>query len=401
MRKLAFLFLSVILSACVRDVLFPGTPRYSHENARPEHRTDSTEEVPPGPHVYLTAVRFTDGFAWEEDTCAVDGAVWIDLYRDGRLVRSIPAGSSIHADMHRFRNGHLYTDYSSGEETFLCQDGVELFRFPGREAIRGFLVREDGVHTLGQDRDGNGITYRMDGKTVFRSEAGTVYGDPCSPGRAAGALTQEGDWLFYAYGINADGGTEYNIMRNGDLYRSFPKGSGGTVMDIRVIREKVFRIQAQGRVTVLQSDDGSSTLPLLGRETLVWGRIVPLNDDVLVLGSVTSREGARRCFLYSQKGGTYPIGEKDEITELLTEGNLAAWLIVDSDGWPVRLDRSDGKGRALPKDVRMISGHCLLLHEGHAYLALTGRNGTSNRLWVDGEETEIPFNGYFTSVTVE
>ena len=401
MRKPAFFLLCFLLSSCIRDVLFPGTPRFSHENVRPGHGADSTDVIPPGPHVYLTAVRFPDGFAWEEDTCAVDGPVWIDLYRDGKLVRSIPAGSALHADMHRFRNGHLYTDFSSGEETVVCQDGLELFRFPGREALRGFLVREDGIHTLGQDRDGNGFTYRIDGRTVFRSEAGIVCGDPCTPGRLGGAFTEEEEWVFYAYGVNVDGGTEYNILRNGEQYKVLPKGSGGTILDIQVIRDKVYRIRNKTRVTVLESDDGTATLPVQGRETLVRGRIVPLKEDVLVLGAVTSTDGTRRCFLFSEKGNTCPTDGKTEISELLADGNVAAWLTVDAGGRPARLERSDGKGKPLPGDVRLISGHCLLLREGRAYLALTGRNGKANRLWVDGEETEIPFNGYFTSVTVE
>lgn len=401
MRKPAFFLLCFILSSCIRDTLFPGTPRFSHENGRPGHGTDSTDIIPPGPHVYLTAVRFPDGFAWEEDTCAVDGPVWIDLYRDGRLVRSIPAGSSIHADMHRFRNGRLYTDFSSGEETVVCQDGLELFRFPGREALRGFLVREDGVHTLGQDRDGNGFTYRIDGRAVFRSEAGLVCGDPCTPGRPGGALTEEDEWVFYAYGVGVDGATEYYILRNGELYKTLPKGSGGTVRDIQVIHGNVYRIRNQTRVTVLESDERTSTLPVQGRDMLVRGRIVPLEKDVLVLGAVASPDGTRRCFLFSEKGNAYPTDGKTEITELVADGGVAAWMTVNAAGQPLRLERSDGNGKSLPGNVRLISGHCMLLREGHAYLALTGRNGKANRLWVDGEETEIPFNGYFTSVTVE
>ena len=38
---------------------------------------------------------------------------------------------------------------------------------------------------------------------------------------------------------------------------------------------------------------------------------------------------------------------------------------------------------------------------GRLLLALTGRNGAPNRFQKDSETTDIPFNGYFTSVTVE
>ena len=101
--------LALLAAACIRDPLFPGTPRSSHEpdTGRPRADSSAMDVPPPGEHVYLTAVRFPDGFAWDLDTCAVEGSVWIDLYRDGGLVRSIPAGASIHPDMHRYVGGHL------------------------------------------------------------------------------------------------------------------------------------------------------------------------------------------------------------------------------------------------------------------------------------------------------
>ena len=49
----------------------------------------------------------------------------------------------------------------------------------------------------------------------------------------------------------------------------------------------------------------------------------------------------------------------------------------------------------------LASGRCALLRNGHLLLALTGRDGTPNRFQQDLETTDIPFNGYFTSVTVE
>ena len=71
--------LALLAEACIRDPLFPGTPRSSHEPGG--RRTDSTATDAPlaGEHVYLTAVRFPDGYAWDLDTCAVEGEVWIDL----------------------------------------------------------------------------------------------------------------------------------------------------------------------------------------------------------------------------------------------------------------------------------------------------------------------------------
>ena len=176
--------LTLLAAACIREPLFPGTPRSSREPGGGRRKdTTATDKPLSGEHVYLTAVRFPDGYAWDLDTCAVDGEVWIDLYRDGERVRSLPAGPSVHPDMHRYTGGHLYTDWSTDTETVVFRDGAELFRFEGREALRGFLVREDGVHTLGQDRDGSGFTYRIDGRIQYRSETGAVLGGPGRSGR--------------------------------------------------------------------------------------------------------------------------------------------------------------------------------------------------------------------------
>ena len=76
------------------------------------------------------------------------------------------------------------------------------------------------------------------------------------------------------------------------------------------------------------------------------------------------------------------------------------WTVTDGRGDLLRVRWSDG-------DVTegtggfLVSGRCALLHGGHLLLALTGRNGTPNRFQEDGVHTDFPFNGYFTSVTVE
>ena len=177
-RPFALFLAAGILSACVREPLLPGIPRSALEPGS-HSRSDTSsiqEKTPSGEHVYLTAVRFPEGFNWELDTCAVDGTVLIDLYRDGEISRSVPAGESLYPDRHRAAGGHLYADYTTASQTVVTRDGTELFRFDGREALKGFLVREDGVHTLGQDCDGKGFTYRVDGRTVYRSETGEGLG---------------------------------------------------------------------------------------------------------------------------------------------------------------------------------------------------------------------------------
>ena len=399
MRKLiGTLGLALLAAACIRDPLFPGTPRSSHEPGA-GRRTDSTgtDTRPPEEHVWLTAVRFPDGFAWDLDTCAVDGEVWIDLYRDGEMVRSQPAGASVHPDMHRYTGGHLYTDWSTDTETVLSRDGAELFRFEGREAIRGFLVREDGIHTLGQDRDGSGFTYRIDGRTLYRSETGAVLGGPDAPGAAGGALTEFGEDVFYVCCLPSERGKEYQVMRNAERYQSFPTSEW--TLDVLFSGGKVSRVLSKPRSLVLEVDGKETRLPLNGREVCLWSRLAAWEEDVVALVCAQAA-GAKRFFLQTAGGKSFTPFSGETVSDVLSDGERMGWTVTDGRGDLLRVRWSDG-GVTEGTGGFHVSGRCALLRGGRLFLALTGRDGAPNRLQEDGVHTDIPFNGYFTSVTVE
>ena len=399
MRKLiGTLGLALLAAACIRDPLFPGTPRSSHEPGA-GRRTDSTgtDTRPPEEHVWLTAVRFPDGFAWDLDTCAVDGEVWIDLYRDGERVRSLPAGASVHPDMHRYRDGHVYADWSTDTETVVTREGAELFRFDGREAIRGFLVREDGVHTLGQDRDGSGFTYRIDGRTLYRSETGAVLGGPDAPGAAGGALTEFGEDVFYVCCLPSERGKEYHVMRNAERYQSFPTSEW--TLDVLFSGGKVSRVLSKPRSLVLEVDGKETRLPLNGREVCLWSRLAAWEEDVVALVCAQAA-GAKRFFLQTAGGKSFTPFSGETVSDVLSDGERMGWTVTDGRGDLLRVRWSDG-GVTEGTGGFLVSGRCALLRGGRLFLALTGRDGAPNRLQEDGVHTDFPFNGYFTSVTVE
>ena len=388
--------LALLAAACIRDPLFPGTPRSSHEPGS-GRRTDTTAAPPPGGHVYLTAVRFPDGYAWDLDTCAVDGEVWIDLYRDGERVRSLPAGASVHPDMHRYRDGHVYADWSTDTETVVTREGAELFRFDGREAIRGFLVREDGVHTLGQDRDGSGFTYRVDGRIVYRSETGIVLGGPDTPGAPGGALSVYGEDVYYACCLPSERGKEYHVMRNAERYQSFPVSDG--TLAVLVTGGKVARVRSKPRSLVLEVDGKETRLALGGSEYCLWSRLAAWEEDIVALVCAQSA-GKKRYYLQTAGGKTFTPMAGETVSDVLSDGKRMGWTVTDGRGDLLRIRWSDG-GVTEGTGGFLVSGGCALLRDGHLFLALTGRDGAPNRLQEDAVHTDIPFNGYFTSVTVE
>ena len=413
-KRIIFIGLVLLAAGCNRDLL-PGSPRSSHEPSGRQRADSSAKEdvIPPGEHVYLTAVRFPDGYAWDLDTCAVEGSVWIDLYRDGSLVRSVPADRSVHPDMHRYVGGHLYTDYSTDTETVVSRDGKELFRFEGREALRGFLVREDGVHTLGQDRDGEGFTYRVEGRTVYRSETGTILGSP--DGTPGGALTEDGEDVLYTCCVPSGKGKQYVVMRGAEAARSPLDGDG--VMAFGLVGGKVCRVQSYRRRMALLVEDSSVALIFRAGEELLWCRFVPWADDVLAL-LCASGPGGKRFLLQTVGGKNFQPAEGETVGDILADGGRMGWTETGPDGGLHRIRWCDGTvtevaastvapGSASSPSASgspgnyLASSRCALLHNGHLLLALTGRDGAPNSFQMDNESKEFPINGYFTSVTVE
>ena len=393
--------LAAALTACTPDLHFQGTPRFSHEPGyhRPADSSAGTEIIPEK-HLYLTAVRFPEGFDWEQDTCSVDGSVWLDLYRDTVLTASFPAGESIHPDMHRYRQGHLYADWSTAAETVLRRDGSELFRFEGRESLRGFLVLDGAVHTLGQDRDGNGLTYRIDGHAVFRSDEGTVLGDLDRGGREGGALSAEGEHVYYSYRIPTANGLGFKVMRDAELFRTISDAVQGTVYDLLVQGGTVYTVYSEKGHLYLSDGDGPVALPLRSSGNTLWAQLVPSPESMLVLACLSTRSGKKQ-YLLEPGGEALPFEADETVSPFLADPEGSGWLLSDRYGRPLRFCRPDGKVLPIGSEGYLASGHCALVHQGKLILALTGQKGAPGRLWQEGKETLLPFNGYFTSITVE
>ena len=392
MRRHLLLLTLAVLAACTRDPLFPGLPRFRHEppGHKPPAVPDSVRAVAPGPHVWATAVRFPDGYDWEVDTCAVEGDVWLDLYCDGVLVRSVPAGESLPGDMHRFAGGHLYADRSTDSETVLYRDGEELFRFEGRESVRGFRVLEDGVHTLGQDRDGEGVTYRIDGREVFRSPAGSVFGD-------GDAFSEVGGELCYFYCVKGNSRREFRIMREAELTGTAEPE--GTVYDFRLVDGKACWVQFLRGGLSLVMDGKEKVLGLKSGEKVRSCRIFP-GTDGLNLAVQAEKNGIRHAIVLTAGGSMFHLQDGMEVGPVLSDGEDTGWILTSPDG-ALLFMRAQGISLSIPGKGFLYGDCCATYSGGHLYLALSGRFGEPGRLVRDTEETEIAFNGYFTSVTLE
>lgn len=217
-----------------------GSEDMSSRNER--DLSDSTEAEASA--LYVTGVEFAEGYDWHRDSSGGAEVCRILVFKDGKRILSVPAGGSANAasapDMHRFIGGHLYTDYSSNTETIISRDGEELFRYGGREMMCGFLVRADGVYTLGQNRKGEGLSLRKDGTELFNAAVGRVIGDMENPCCESGALYEDAGDIVFCYRNSSEtagtaGYTAYYVVRGGKAEQLMMDKNIEYVYDIRYI----------------------------------------------------------------------------------------------------------------------------------------------------------------------
>lgn len=183
MVKMKNTFLTLILTACAVSCGLSETGHSSRPSGQeiwknPAFSPDSSSYA--RKRCYVTGLDYPDGYDWRADP--ENGTVKCSLvvFVDGIPAMKIPVGHEYHVspdpDMHRVIEGHLYTDYSTEEETVIKKDGKEVFRYPGREMIIGMEVLEGDIYTLGQPRNGDGFAYRRNGTALI--QRGTGYAFP-------------------------------------------------------------------------------------------------------------------------------------------------------------------------------------------------------------------------------
>lgn len=162
---------------------------------------DSIIPAEPDTTFYYAAVDFPEDYDWVKDVSGGSSTAEITFFRNSEPLFSIPSGKSSlisnDPDTHHILEGHLFTEYSTISETVVKRDGNELFRYAGREFLKGLVVEEEDVWTLGQDRSGSGFSLRRNGEAVIAKREGTVFGDFTL--RPQGALYRDGGELCFCY----------------------------------------------------------------------------------------------------------------------------------------------------------------------------------------------------------
>lgn len=351
-----------------------------------------TEAVRTETAVYVSAVVFPRGYDWERDTSWQSVDKTLVLLRNGVGVLSLPAGPGTEIgtdpDMHRILDGRLYSDYSTPTETVVRRDGVELFRFEGREHFLSFQLWDGHIHTLGRNRNGSGFAYRVDGKAVFRQDRGSPIG----------SLQRDGNTVCFAY---EQGTARYLYADGRTTALSLPEKISG-VYDAR-------RRNGEWQLALRSEQGGGSPVLLLGETryapSFPWNaqqvnrcRFADAGDKILLTISYQTAGGVRQDAVWNRYASEmlFPAGQKVHAFFFSEEG--IGCLATTDEG--IRIRPPGGQESSLPGHFRFFTENCAFQDGKRVWAVLTGMGGTASVLWRDGEAETLPLWGYLTGVSV-
>ena len=153
--------------------------------------------------------------------------------------------------------GHIYTEYASSDGTFISRDGVELFHFPQRERLKGLLIKDGDIYTLGLDLDGSGFTYRRNGEVLLRQDSGSVFGDFANTSYdRSGALYVDSGAVCFCFKNSV---ACYSV-RNGVMTEGKTTSVASRVIDMRLLESSVYYIANYKGIMIAFSPTGSRTI---------------------------------------------------------------------------------------------------------------------------------------------
>lgn len=350
---------------------------------------------------YVTGLDYPEGYDWRADPDKGTVRCSLVVFADGKPIMKVPVGEAYHTgsdpDMHRMIGNHLYTDYSTASETIIKKDGVEMFRYPGREMIFGMCISEGEVFTLGQPREGDGFSYRKNGEIILASDSG----------RAFPRLQMEGDSLFFAYCeyIESAGGRmeRYHQVMNGNVRQIAVREDIRKVWDVLYHDGEVYYLADLTGISspVIISAQGMTALESSKGMKISGGRLFSAGRS-LVVEALYSSTGVQYA------GGIWKDGRK---LHLFTDGMTICGISNYNEGISCVLNPGPiyGKGQIfrngdsfpMPDGYIFMGSSPVAYVKGILYVGLSSLTRKRPAIWKDGKLEEIDLNGFICTLKAE
>ena len=350
---------------------------------------------------YITALDYQDGYDWRSDKEKGSVKCSLVVFADGVPMMKVPVGDAYHissdVDSHRMIDGHLYTDFSTDDETVIKKDGREVFRYPGREFLQGMLVDGEDIYTLGHSREGDGFSYRKNGEILLEKASGRTFS----------RLHREDGHICFAYSesiASASGSVErYYRVVDGVPEQAALREDVKKVWDLMTSDGEVCYIASLVGVQgpVLFQGEAKSVLTLPQASSLLTARLSVSQGVVCVEGVLSCRNLALAGILW----------RCDEHLYTFSPGTTVASWCVDGDGVFCVLNSKSAAVKGViyrcgdifevPLGYVSMGENTMTLVDGILTVGLSSVNGGRPVIWKDGILDTLNINGYISSVTVQ
>ena len=347
---------------------------------------------------YMIGIDYARGYDWRSDQSRESVRCSLVVYVDGSPVMKVPVGKdaqvSADADMHRFVDGSLYTDYVADNITVVKKNGEPLFAYDASERISDIVVKELDVFTLGESRKGNGFSLRRNGEVVVSREKGALIAP----------LRKDGDSLCFGFcePIRTVTGT---IDRYYAVY-----GQSITNLSLREDLNKVWDVcTIDGRVVCLASLKAMAHPVIIRGEdvvalnvpkglTMISCSMFMLDGGVGVEGVCKGTDGAIKSGIWIDASPLVMFDDMN-ISSLCTDGTGVCCVLNPVSAGMQGIIYRCGEKFQMPEGYTCMSARGIAMVNGILNVALSSRNGDSPFLWKDGELETVPINGYISQVS--
>ena len=397
---LILLFVSAGAVSCREELWESSRSRYGMPSGEAGPDAPAVPEMPaePGePGYYLAGLEYPPDYDWRKDPeyGTVDCRMF--LIHDGVRVLEMDVGYdfclSSDSDMSRCLEGHIFSDYSTDSETVIKKDGTELFRYPGREMITGFLMSGGDIHTLGEPREGDGWTYRINGNIYASSETGIPVTD----------LYVDGGFPTFGYRVHADDfyGMEggYFIFQNGRTLRIPEPARNARIIDFRLFHNSLYILYLDEEAGASISINGENRLLELpeGSEYSSLSGFVCDDASIYAFGKVKDASGNIISLLWKDSSVCLAFSPGIDMLACYPDGdNLGA--VGHQDSVPVCY--FNGEYTFLPSGYSILSEDFADFSDGRYCLFLLPSDIPGKPLYVvDGVVEEVDIvNGYLFAI---
>lgn len=350
--------------------------------------------------LYCSAFVYPDGYDWRKDSLAGDVPVKLMLFDRKDTLLSLDVGGEYlvgaDADMHRIIGGALYCDFSTSTQTVVSRNGIEIFRYDGRECMTGFALRGSDVYTLGSARSGSGWSFRKNGELILGRETGAVMG----------GLYEDGDSLCFAFyepitsGFKVVG-KRYYCACGSKVTQVVPGADVTEIYALRMYGSQVNYLASSTNIKGILWQSGWATMLMDSGNALA----IRAHGFILAGDTLYAFAQRRTSFWWSDTFWRGSRIEEDtgDFSQVyaIRDGSPSLCYVYSRNGTPSGVGLYfNGRRTALPEKYIMPCSSAYCCKEKTCCVGLNDTDTKDCRpLVINGVDTlEYSFNGYFTGL---